>query len=258
MVDHATVIGLAVGAALLCAAILLIPGGALGAFADAPAFMIAFGGAACATMVNFPFRDVRNIRALLRQAFRGPAGSAAGLIQEFRRFAEIARRDGILALENVTHEIKDPFFVRGIQLAVDGTDPEAIQSLMRTELDYTVARHERGVRLLRQFGLYAPAFGLAGTLIGLVVMLGKVRNPELIAPAMAVAMVATFYGVVLSYLVAQPLAEKLAIRSNEEALVKELIIKGVMAIQSGDNPRVVEQKLKIFLAPAERGAERWK
>ncbi len=257
VLDTAPVIGLLLGLTLLGIGIAITPGGNLGFFLDAPAAFITIGGATCATMVSFPFRDLRNVPRLLRLAFKAPEGSPHQLIADFRRYADIARRDGILALETVTPEVKDPFLVRGIQLAVDGTDPEVIQSLMRTELEHMVACHERGIRVLRQFGTYAPAFGMAGTLIGLVIMLSRVRNPDLIAPSMAVAIITTFYGIILSYLVAQPLAEKLVLRNNEEALVKEMMIRGIMAIQSGDNPRIVEEKLRIHLPPRLREAEGW-
>jgi len=248
-VERSTLIGLGLGFLLIGLGIVLTPGGNLGYFLDAPSALIVVGGAGCATMVNFPFRDLRCLPRLLIQTFRPPEGSPHRLVEDFRRYADIARRDGILALEGLTHEVRDPFLVRGIQLAVDGTDPEAIQSLLRTDLENTAARHERGIRILRQFGTYAPAFGMLGTLIGLVIMLSRMQNPERIAPAMAVAIITTFYGVLLSYLVAQPLADRLVLRHNEEVLLKEMIIRGIIAIQSGDNPRIVEEKLRVYLPP---------
>ncbi len=258
MADTATIIGIVLGVLLIGVGILVTPGGNLGLFLDAPSAFITVGGALCATFVNFPFRDLRGMLGVIRLAFSLPPDSPAALIADFRRYADVARRDGILALENVTHEIRDPFLVRALQLAVDGTDPEVIQSMMRTELEYITQRHDRGIRVLRQFGTYAPAFGMIGTLIGLVIMLKNLRNPDLIGPSMAVAIITTFYGAVLSYLIAMPLAEKLTIRNNEEANLKEMMIKGVMSIQSGDNPRIVEEKLKIFLAPRLRSSEKWR
>lgn len=250
--DTATLIGLVLGFVLVGIGISITPGGSLGMFLDAPSALITLGGAICATLVNFSFRDLRNLPHLVRLAFTAPKGSPHRIIAEFRRYADVARRDGILALEGIVQEVKDPFLVRGIQLAVDGTDPEAIQSLLRTDLENMVARHERGIRVLKQFGTYAPAFGMLGTLIGLVIMLARIKNPDMIAPAMAVAIITTFYGVILSYLVAQPLAEKLIIRNNEEALIREMMIRGIISIQSGDNPRIVEEKLRIYL-PAGAG-----
>lgn len=258
MADTATIIGIVLGLLLIAIGIVVTPGGNLALFADAPSAFITLGGAACALLVNFPFRDLKGLLRVVRLAFTLPSESPAALIADFRRYADIARRDGILALENVTHEIRDPFLIRALQLAVDGTDPEVIQSMMRTELEYINERHDRGIRVLKQFGTYAPAFGMIGTLIGLVIMLKNLKNPDLIGPSMAVAIITTFYGAVISYLVAQPLAEKLTLRNNEEALIKEMMIKGVMSIQSGDNPRIVEEKLKIFLAPRLRSAEKWR
>lgn len=257
MADTATVIGIVLGFLLVAIGIAIAAEGWEGVllFLDAPSAFITIGGSLCATLVTFPFSDLRNMGKVLSLAFVLRPESPTRLIADFRRYADIARRDGILALENVTHEIRDPFLVRGIQLAVDGTDPEAIQTMMRTELESTVGRHERGIRVLRQFAIYAPAFGMIGTLIGLVIMLKNLhRNPDLIGPSLAVAIITTFYGAILAYLVAQPLAEKLVIRNNEEALIKEMMIRGVMSIQSGDNPRIVEEKLKIFLSPRAREA----
>jgi chemotaxis protein MotA len=256
--DIATIIGIAGGFALIGIGIIITPGASLLMFWDPASVMIVVGGATACTLINFPLRDLANLWRVTMLAFREDRLDPNKLIGDFRRYADIARRDGILALENVTHEVKDPFLVRGIQLAVDGTDPEMIQTMMRTELDYIQDRHNRGIRILKQLGTYAPSFGMIGTLIGLVIMLANLSDPSKIGPSMAVAIITTFYGAILAYLVAIPLGEKLTIRNNEEALVKEMMIKGVMSLQSGDNPRIVEQKLKIFLAPKLREAEKWK
>lgn len=257
-IDIATIIGIVGGFALIAAGILITPGASLLMFWDPASIFIVLGGAVCSTLINFPLRDLANVWRVVILGFREELLNPGQLIANFRKYADIARRDGILALENVTHEVKDPFLVRGIQLAVDGTDPEMIQTMMRTELEYMQDRHNRGIRVLKQFGTYAPAFGMIGTLIGLVIMLANLSDPSLIGPSMAVAIITTFYGAVISYLLAGPIAEKLIIRNNEEALVKEMMIKGVMSLQSGDNPRIVEQKLKIFLAPRLREGEKWK
>lgn len=255
MIDLATLVGILGGFFLIAVGILITPGASLDLFLDPASLLITVGGAVCSTLINFPLRDLRNSWRVIVLAFREERTKPGKLITDFRKYADIARRDGILALENVTHEIQDPFLVRGLQLAVDGTDPEMIQTMMRTELDYIQERHNRGIRILKQFSMYAPAFGMIGTLIGLVIMLANLSDPSKIGPSMAVAIITTFYGAVLSYLIATPMAEKLTIRNNEEALVKEMIIKGVMSLQSGDNPRIVEQKLKIFLSPQHREIE---
>lgn len=253
--DTATLIGLIAGHLLIAAGIILAKGDLL-LFLNAPSFLIVVGGTCCALLVSFPMKDLMAMGRVLRFAFRVGAAAPLRLIADFRRFADIARRDGILALEKVTEEVRDPFLLRGIHLAVDGTDPEVIQSMMRTEMEFMSERHDRGIKVLKQFAAFAPAFGMIGTLIGLVVMMANMRDPEVLGPSMSVALVTTFYGAVLANLVGAPLAEKLSVRHDEEMLVREMMVKGLMSIQSGDSPRVVEQKLKIILPPALREAGR--
>jgi len=257
LVDLATLIGIFGGLFFIAVGITMTPGSDFRFFLNPASVMITLGGAVCSTLITFPLRDLRNVWRVIVLAFREERAKPAKLIVDFRRYADIARRDGILALESVTQDVRDPFLVRGLQLAVDGTDPEMIQTMMRTELEYIQERHNRGIRILKQFAIYAPAFGMIGTLIGLIVMLGKLHDPSRIGPAMSVAIVTTFYGAILSYLVATPLAEKLTVRNNEEALVKEMMIKGIMSLQSGDNPSIVEQKMKIFLSPKPQEGRRW-
>jgi chemotaxis protein MotA len=251
-VDLATVIGMLSGLACLVTAILITPRGSLGMFVDYPSLFIVAGGTAAALFMNFTLRDLAGLGRVLRNAFVSRGVSPGRLIADFRRYADLARREGILALERVTGEVKDPFLLAGLQHAVDGLDPDVIQDLMRTEMEYMEARHDRGVKILRQIGTYAPAFGMVGTLIGLTVMLANLRDPEAIGPSMAVAIITTFYGALLAYLFALPLAEKMAIRNSEEMVLREMMVKGLAAIQSGDSPRVVEQKLRVLLPPRMR------
>lgn len=254
MIDFGTIIGLFSGFLVVIMGILTAEGGNLAYYIDLPSAFITVGGATCAMLVNFPLRDLKGVFGVLRQAFFTKPLSPEKIIADFRRFADVARRDGILALENVTQEIQDPFLVKGIQLAVDGTDPEVIQTMMQTELDNMVGRHDRGIKVLKQMAALAPAFGMIGTLIGLVLMLQNLDDPSKLGPGMAVAIVTTFYGAIIAYLVCTPMAERLTIRSSDEVLIREMMIKGVMSIQSGDNPRIVEQKLRIFMSPRARGA----
>jgi chemotaxis protein MotA len=164
-------------------------------------------------------------------------------------FAERARREGILALERHMEEIEDEFLGKGIQLAVDGTEPELMRNILTTELDYLEKRHAMGQSFLNQMGLMAPAFGMVGTLIGMILMLDTLQDPSTIGPNMAVALIATFYGATTANLVCIPLSVKLKRRTEEEVLMKELMIEGILSIQSGDNPRIVEQKLTSFIPP---------
>lgn len=248
--DFSTIIGLILGLILLVFAILF--GGSVHAYLDPASFLIVLGGAVAATLVAFPIERVRRLPAiLLKTLFYRPADPMR-LIDQMVEFAEIARRDGILALEDLTSDMDDPFIITGVQMAVDGTDPEVIQQVMETELEQLVDRHESGRGLLEAIGKYAPAFGMIGTLIGLVAMLKSMDDPARIGAAMAVALLTTLYGAVLAYMVALPMAEKLARRSSEEVLCKLIIIRGVMSIQAGDNPRNVQAKLLTFVPPAVR------
>ncbi len=181
-------------------------------------------------------------------------GDPAETIAELVRYAEVARREGILSLENLMGEMKDPFIVRGVKMAVDGTDPELIQAILDTELDALSDRHAQGKAVLAAFAKYAPAFGMIGPLLGLIFMLKSMDAPSAIGPGMAVALITPLYGAIIANLFASPIADKLSSKDAEELLVKTIIVTGVMSIQSGDNPRVVESKLLTFLPPAQRDA----
>lgn len=250
--DIATIIGLFTGISMLLWAIL--SNSDLHTFVDAPSAAVTLGGAFSAALISFPLRNLMGVANVVRNCFFTRPRDARDLIGELVSYAEVARRDGILALENVTGNIDDPFLVSGIQMAVDGTDPDLIEAIMSNDLEAVESRHAEGKALFDNLGKYAPAFGMIGTLIGLVIMLRRMDDPSAIGPAMAVALITTFYGALVANLFALPLAEKLAIRSREEILLKQIIIKGVMAIQSGDNPRIVEQKLRTFLPSRMREA----
>ncbi|NNF44147.1 MAG: motility protein A [Phycisphaerales bacterium] len=248
--DIATIIGLVLAAALIMMAIVM--GGNVLAYVDAPSMLIVLGGALGATMTAYPLvRFLKIPKVSLKTILNKPYDSA-DLIQKLVELAEVARRDGILALESKTSELTDPFLVSGIQMAVDGTDPEVIQTVMETELENLMERHEQGKGLLDSIGRYAPAFGMIGTLIGLVAMLSNMDDPSKIGAGMAAALLTTLYGALLANVAALPMADKLAVRSTEEVLAKTIAIQGVMAIQAGDNPRNVHSKLMTFLPPADR------
>jgi len=248
--DLGTIVGLVMGFALIVGAILL--GGSLNAFMSLPSVVIVIGGAVCATLVSNPLSRVKSILGVASKAVLHKTTPPEELIGTLVSYAEVARRDGILSLESQCQDIDDPFIVRGIQMAVDGTDPELIEQIMNTELENLVERHESGKALFDAIGKYAPAFGMIGTLIGLVAMLSNMEDPSAIGQGMATALLTTLYGTIFANVFALPISDKLAKRSNEEVLRKTIIIKGVMSIQSGDNPRVVEQKLKTFLPPSKR------
>ena len=229
--------------------------GDFSAFADAPSVAIVIGGGLAASLISFPLGNVLSIFRVVKKAFLSKSRDPAELIKELVGYAEIARRDGILSLENMTKDIDDAFIVSGIQMAVDGTDPELIEQIMTSELEAISERHENGKALFETAGKYLPAFGMIGTLIGLVIMLKSMEDPSQIGEGMAVALLTTLYGALAANLVALPIADKLVKRSQEEILLKSIVSRGVMAIQAGDNPRVVEQRLRTFIPLSRRMSE---
>jgi chemotaxis protein MotA len=250
--DLATLIGLFTGAALIAWAIFAGTGGDAGPFVDPQSIAIVLGGGTAAALISYPIGKVAGFVKVMRNAFFSKPLSPAKMIQDMVGYAEVARRDGILSLENHTKDIEDEFLIKGIQMAVDGSDPELIEQVLEGEMEAVQTRHEQGRGLFEALGKYAPAFGMIGTLIGLVIMLQNMDDPSKIGPGMATALLTTLYGALVANLVALPIADKLKMRSEEELMMKQIVIRGVMSIQSGDNPRVVEQKLKTFLSPAQR------
>ncbi len=232
----------------------MMAGGGLEIFIDIPSVIMVVGGTGTVLFFCFPSSYVKGVLKTIKKGFIHKPESIHKLIEDLVSYAEIARRDGILSLENVTKDLKDEFIVNGIQMAVDGTDPELIEQILNTELENLMDRHSTMKSLMDAMGKYAPAFGMIGTLIGLVTMLGDMSDPSGIGAGMAVALLTTLYGAIIANVIFCPLADKLALRSNEEIVAKTIVIKGVISIQSGDNPRVVEQKLKTFLPPSARGS----
>jgi chemotaxis protein MotA len=248
--DFASIVGLVISLGMVTYGILL--GGSIFLFIDLPSILIVFGGTTGATLLHYPISEVIKLFSVATKAFLHRERSPVEIIQTLVSFAEIARREGILALEQKVSKLDDEFLKKGINLAVDGTEPEYIREIMTNEVDYIVERHKKGVSLFESIANYAPALGMIGTLIGLVQMLSTMSDPSTIGPGMAVAIITTFYGAVIANLICLPIAGKLKARSADEILMKTLCIEGIMAIQSGDNPRIVEGKLKAFLAPAMR------
>ena len=252
--DLASLIGLFMGMSLVGYAVFSAAGSKAGAFVDPPSALIVIGGSLASVITSFPLVVFLRTGKVMKKVFMHKEQSIQKLIEDLVGYAEIARRDGILSLESATREAEDPFIVKGIQMAVDGTDPELIEQIMNNELDAINERHARGKAVFDAIGRYGPAYGMIGTLVGLVVMLMNMSDPDSIGPAMAVALITTFYGSVMANMFALPMADKLGQRNDEEMLIKTVIIKGVMSIQSGDNPRIVEQKLKTFLPPSLRAS----
>lgn len=230
----------------------ILSGGEMSYFIDPASIILVIGGTTTILLFCTPVRQVLKMLKVGMSAAFFKQRSIEKLIQDLVSYAEVARRDGILSLENKTKDIDDEFIVRGIQMAVDGTDPELIQQIMETDVENLESRHGLGKYTFDMLGKYAPAMGMIGTLVGLVVMLQNMSDPSKIGPGMAVAILTTLYGALIANCIALPLSDRLSKLNSQEVLYKTIIIKGVMAIQSGDNPRIVEQKLRTFLPPSQR------
>lgn len=253
--DIATLAGVLTAIGLILVSIVL-GGGSFGAFLDAPSMMVVIGGAIAATLISFPLKNFLSVFGVGMKVLLYKLDSIPSLVEEIVSLAETARRDGLLALEGRIDEIQNPFIVMGVQMAVDGTRPEVMEDILRTELDAVATRHRDGKGLLDCMGRFAPAFGMIGTLMGLIIMLGDMSDPSKIGQGMAVALLTTLYGAIASNVVFLPFAEKLGFTNKQELLAMEIIVRGIMAIQSGENPRVIEQKLNTFVPPKYRTTEK--
>ncbi len=251
--DIATPAGLLIGFVLLIISVIMGGGvSGIAAFINIPSMMIVIGGTICATLVRYPLQRVTGVISLIMKTIFVKLSSPQVEMQNLIEYAKIARREGLLALENKIVDIKDTFLSKSIQLLVDGTDSDGLRSILEKEIENVRGRHSIGKGVLESMGTVAPAFGMMGTLIGLVLMLRELDDPSKIGVGMATALITTFYGVLLANLIFLPMSGKLDVRSKEETLLKELILEGVVSIQSGDNPSIVEEKLKGFLSPSQR------
>ncbi len=253
--DVATVIGIISGISFILTSMVL-GGAGLSIYIHIPSMMITVGGTVAATLINYPFHEIRGVMSTVRNAFAFELDTPATMIETIVSYATKARREGILTLETELETAKDHFLIRGVRLAIDGTAPELIRDILTTELSYVESRHSLGQGIFTMMGTYAPAFGMIGTLIGLISMLRTLQDPSMIGQGMATALITTFYGAIMSNLIFLPIAGKLKSRTQSEILIKEVIIEGILSIQSGDNPRIVEQKLKAFISPRLRDTVR--
>lgn len=249
-----SLVGILIGFALVFYAI--FSGGDLRSFFDFDSILITVGGTIGATIASYPWSTLKNISKVLR-ALRTPTVlEPQAIIELLVGYAEKARREGLLALEDDVDEMAEPFLKKGVQLIVDGTDPELVRSILETELSFIEDRHNANAGVFDTMGALAPAFGMLGTLIGLIKMLRDLDDPSTIGSGMAVALVTTFYGSLLANLLFLPIASKLRGNSRAEILLKEVMIEGILSIQAGENPRIVEEKLKAFLATPREATNR--
>lgn len=249
--DAATIVGFILGMGCILIALMQSDAG-LRPFWDLQSLLITVGGSMGAVIISFSSEQLKSIPKMIRIAFQSEEKDPLDIIDGMIDLAEKARREGLLALEDSLSRTDDPFLHRGIQLIVDGTDPELVRDILETDLAYIEDRHRTGKSMFDTMTAYAPAFGMIGTLIGLILMLRTLDEPSTIGPSMAVALITTLYGVVMANLVTGPIATKLAVKSAEEICLREMMLEGILSIQSGENPRIVEEKLMGFLAPGDR------
>lgn len=249
--DLATLIGI-IGAFGIVAAAMMM-GGSIILFINPPSILIVFGGSLFVVLVKFSLAQFLGAVKIAAKAFIFKTVNPEELIEEIAELADVARKGGLLSLEG--KEVSDEFLQAGIQLLVDGHDPEVVRTMLTKDMKKTIERHDSGQSIFMALGDVGPAMGMIGTLIGLVQMLSAMDDPKAIGPAMAVALLTTLYGAILATMVAIPIADKLKLRSSEEGQVKAMVIDALLAIQAGQNPRVIKSMLKTYLPPSKRGEE---
>jgi len=245
-VEKTTIIGILSGIIFIVVSIMLE--GELFTYINIPSIFIVLGGVLASTFVAYPMKMLSNLVKVMGRAFKQHEVDLYSDVELIIRIANIARREGILALENVVSEENDPFLQKGIMLIVDGTDPELVRSIMETDLALIKERHSQGQQVLYTMSAFSPAYGMIGTLIGLINMLRNLSDTDKLGPSMAVALITTLYGVVLANLIFTPMAKKLKFQGDEECLRKELLLEGMLSIQDGENPRIIREKLNAFLS----------
>jgi chemotaxis protein MotA len=249
--DLATLIGFVVAVGIIIAA--MVMGGGLTAFVNVPSMMVVFGGTIGAVMMNFTIGQFLGAIKVALKALIYKIETPTGLIDQLVEMAKEARTGGLLVLEG--KETDNEFLSKGIQMLVDGYESPVISQNLRADMNQAAARHTDGADIFTKVGEVAPAMGMIGTLVGLILMLGNLSDPASIGPSMAVALLTTLYGALLANVFAIPLAGKLTLRRNEEVMMKSIIIDAVAAIQEGKNPRVLEELLKTYLPGSQRETE---
>ncbi len=248
--DIATIIGIILGFIVITTAI--VTGGGWQMFVHIPSMAITIGGMLCATLIHFSLPQFLGIFSVVKKTIITKIPPKSQLIQRMVNYAAVNRRDGALALEQELSNVDDLFLAKGLQMLVDGQNPEDIRELLSMEIQHLQDRHSIGKKILEFMGAAAPAFGMIGTLIGLVQMLRSLESPESIGAGMAVALITTFYGALTANLIFIPLAGKLGLYSKAESTVMEMIVEGICAIARGDNPTAVREKIQLFVSQGRR------
>lgn len=248
--DIATILGLVMG--LGCILFGMMSGGSLAAFLDPASVAITVGGGLASTIICFPLSDTLKVIKMMPLVFKLPKVNQFQTIQMLVELSQKARREGLLALESDQAEVKDDYLKKALELVVDGIEADMVKTSMQLEIDSMVVRHSIGQLYFRTLASQFPSWGMIGTLMGLINLLKTLDNPSGIGPAMALAIITTFYGSILANFVCTPIANKLQANSAEEIRMREMIMGGVLSIQAGENPRLMEHKLKTFLSPDQK------
>lgn len=250
--DLTTFVGLILGILALLIGFLL-EGGHISALFQVTALLIVIGGTFGAVIASYPFSELKRLPAMTMMAFREPDLNTKETIEQLVDMATIARREGVLALESHLDNMEvDPMMREGLQLVIDGSDPELIKQMLEIELDFFEKQHETGAKIYETAGGFSPTMGIIGTVMGLVHVLGNLTDTEALGPAIAVAFMATLYGVAFANVIYFPLANKLKFRNAQMVTVREMMVEGILSIQAGENPKMLEKKLLAFLTPEEK------
>jgi len=248
--DIATIIGILGG--IVCILYPILSGGQSKAFWSLSSIFMVLGGGIASTLISYRMSEITKIMKVVKNAFSSEKTSSEDTIRLLVELSQKARREGLLALESEQERLDDEYIKQSLQLIVDGVEPETIRESMSLELENLQERHAKGQGMFKLMGALFPAWGMIGTLVGLIALLRSLDDPSKIGPAMALALVTTFYGSILSNFICIPIANKLAVKSKEEIKQKEMIIEGILSIQAGENPRIMEHKLKTFLSPEQK------
>lgn len=255
--DIGSLLGIVLGFVMLAFGLISSAGiTGIGSYWDLPSAIITFGGAFSCTLTCFSLQDYIAGLKSFTLIFKTATTNTKEMITKIIDLSNMARKEGLLSLEEAVSELDEPFLKKGVLLIVDGTDPDLVRAIMETELVSIEARHKKLIGFWDTLGSMGPAWGMIGTLIGLVDMLNNMSDPNAIGPAMAVALITTLYGSLLANWICIPVSNKLKYDNDIEMTQKEVMIEGLLSIQAGENPRVIEEKLKSFLAPKDRSTNR--
>jgi chemotaxis protein MotA len=254
--DLTTIIGLVAGFGIVATVMILDGGSPARLFAAPSAILLTIGGALVATIISYPLKEISALPKWFMLAFMSPSYDPQSAITTLSKMADKARREGLLALEEESKKLSDEFLKKGVMMVVDGVDPAQVRAILEIEIKHLRERHEAGgINFFAAAGGYGPTMGIIGTVMGLITVLQELDNPGTLGESIAVAFLATLWGIMSANLIWLPLSGKLRAKSEEEIAYRHLIMEGVLALQAGENPRIVKEKLNAFLPPKARMAE---